>query len=147
MLGATTADATLWGAVERSVKARERGIHGAGIDEALDTPRLVTQQAAVLEVLRKARRTQVGDLCHQGGGQRGWMTAEEIARKVERMGIACPVTSASAHVRNLRKKEGGGHAIAWRYREGTRMAEYRMEEERHRACGGAGIGHQAIGGM
>lgn len=124
----TISEATLWGASERRTRTRERGIHGAGIDEAIDARRLITQQDAVLEVLGRAAASS--RVLINGG----WLTAEEIARKVERLGIRCPVTSASAQVRNLRKEAGGGHAIAWRYREGTRMAEYRLM-----ADGGCGM--------
>lgn len=109
---------TLFGVERRKVRARERGIVGAGVDQApgsADATRLITQKAAVLEVLRSA------------AGRGEWLTVEDIEMDVwRRFRIRCPQASASAQVRNLRKVEGGGHEIDWRYREGAKVAEYRM---------------------
>jgi hypothetical protein len=112
---------TLFGVERRKVRARERGIVGAGVDQApgsADAARLITQMEAVRTVLQLAAGPS-------GGGR--WMSVEEIEAAVWQMfRIRCPQASASAQVRNLRKVEGGGHEIEWRYRDGAKVAEYRM---------------------
>lgn len=51
-----------------------------------------------------------------------WKTVEEIEAITGH-----PQNSISAQIRNLRKEKFGGHNIPGRYREGTRIFEYRLE--------------------
>lgn len=80
--------------------------------ETMDKDRLIHQRDAVLWALQELDT---------------WATVKEIQSKIVfATGILHPETSLSANIRNLRKEEHGHHYIPGRYREGTRIAEYRL---------------------
>jgi hypothetical protein len=53
-----------------------------------------------------------------------WFTVQELA-----FSLGFPEPSISAQLRNLRKERFGGHNVKGRYREGTRIFEYRLEDK------------------
>ena len=57
-------------------------------------------------------------------GMEKWMTVGEISVYTE-----FPEASISAQLRNLRKEKFGGHNIQGRYRQFTRIFEYRLEDK------------------
>lgn len=96
-------------------------LNGAHLTEN-DTPRLAQQIQRVLDVLQRGRHVQE---C------RPWLTVSEIGAIINYGEYPyAPATSISAQIRNLRKEKHGWYIIDERYREGTRVAEYRLVGQR-----------------
>lgn len=81
------------------------GFDGQHYDPKKDKERLTGQMRGVLECLLPGE----------------WLTVSEISSKTN-----YPEPSVSAQLRNLRKVKFGGLDIPGRYREGTRIFEYRL---------------------